>query len=69
MALRVETHISGSRCVIWRTKEHYIDVRKTPRCEIAECVRNGHVYRRVPLSLNTLHAAEEVIVLIREELL
>ena len=73
MGLRVETHYSGSRCVIWRTQEHYIDVQAnrslSGKQDIAECVRNGHVYKRVGLSPDPAIAAEEVIQLMRKELL
>ena len=31
MTLRIETHYAGSRCVVWRNREHYVDVRKDTR--------------------------------------
>jgi hypothetical protein len=68
--MRVDTHISGSRCVIWRTSEHYIDVRHTqdPTYDIAECVRSGQVYRREHVYVAD-GAPAHVAQLIREELL
>ena len=65
MPLKVETHYSGARCVIWRNSEHYIDVRKDvrTRLDIAECVCQGRVYRRV-----FIDAPEELIELMYEEL-
>ena len=58
--------IGGSRIVVSRTAEHYIDVRKDTRrdrCDRAECVRSGHVYRSVPVT-----KPEQVVELIKEEL-
>lgn len=69
MTLRVDLHISGSRCVIWRHGQHYIDVRRGPHYDTAECVRNGRVYRYVRINPSPAYAARQVISLIREELL
>lgn len=72
MSLRVDTHISGSHCVVWKTSEHYLDCRKgatragTPVTNI-EAVRNGQVYRR--RQVVDAQAPEQVIQMIREELL
>ena len=71
MSLRIDTHISGSHCVVWRTREHYLDCRKsttragTPVTNI-EAVRNGQVYRRKQV-LDT-EAPEHIVQMIREEL-
>lgn len=70
MNLRVDTHISGAHCVVWKNKEHYIDCRKsmtygTPTTTI-ECVRNGQVYKR--LGVLDAQAPEKIIELMREEL-
>jgi len=70
MNLQVEAHISGSHCVVWRGREHYIDCRKghvysTPTTNI-ECVRNGQVYKRLQV-LDT-EAPERIIELMRSEL-
>lgn len=71
MSLRVETHYSGSHCVVWKTREHYLDCRGgrspagTPVTHI-EAVRNGHVYRRKTV-LNT-EAPEAIVQMMREEL-
>ncbi len=71
MSLRVETHYSCSRCVIWKHREHYIDVRqdhRSTRYETAECVRNGRVYRLVIIDL-AKDAPAQVMALVREELI
>lgn len=71
MSLRVETHYSGSRCVVWKHREHYIDVRqdyRSTRYETAECVRNGQVYRRAAIDLAN-DAPQQLVQLIKEELL
>ena len=70
MSLRVDTRISGSHCVVWKHREHYIDCRKgrvynTPATNI-ECVRNGQVYKRLQV-LDT-EAPERIIELMRSEL-
>lgn len=72
MSLQVDTHISGSHCVVWKTPQHYLDCRRgmtragTPVTNI-EAVRNGQVYRcRQVLDLE---APEHIIQMIREELL
>ena len=46
--MRVATHHAGSPVVVWKTSEHYIDVRMSPTAyhQIIEIVRNGQVYRR-----------------------
>ena len=70
MTLRVETHYAGSRCVVWRNREHYVDVRKdtrSDRYEVAECVRYGQVYRRVHIDM-AHDAPNQLLQLIREEL-
>ena len=72
MSLRVDTSISGAHCVVWRTREHYLDCRSgttrdgTPVTNI-EAVRNGQVYRRKQV-LDT-EAPERIVQMIREELL
>lgn len=71
MSLRVDTHISGSHCVVWKTPEHYLDCRSgtTPwgtQVTSIEAVRNGRVYRRKQV-LDT-EAPEQIIQMIREEL-
>lgn len=61
------THHAGSRLVIWKHREHYIDVaRMRGGEEVAECVRNGQVYLRVPLHRE--QAPEELIQLMKREL-
>lgn len=47
--MRVDTHISGSHCVVWLGRDHYIDARKDtrrPHLTFIELVRNGQVYLR-----------------------
>lgn len=72
MSLRVDTHISGSHCVVWKNSQHYLDCRKgktragTPVTNI-EAVRNGQVYRRKQVVDDA--APEQVIQMIREELM
>lgn len=68
--MKVDTHISGSHCVVWKHREHYIDCRKgsiysTPATNI-EVVRNGQVCRR--LSVLDTEAPETIARLMREEL-
>lgn len=70
MSLKVDTHISGSYCVVWRTREHYLDCRsvqapwRTLFTRI-EAVRNGQVYRKllVPIDISP----ETIIKVMREE--
>lgn len=73
MSLRVDTHYSGSRCVIWRNKEHYIDVIKNvgpnQNQDRAECVRRGQVYKRLWLHTDPAIASVELIQLMRQELM
>lgn len=71
MALRVENHYSGSHCVVWKTREHYIDCRRGEmpwgtKVTRIEAVRNGQVYRRKTV-LNT-EAPEHIVQMMREEL-
>jgi hypothetical protein len=71
MTLQVNRQISGSSCVIYKHREHYIDVRtsvRSTRYHSAECVRNGQVYRRVDIDLAG-DAPEQIVQLVREELL
>ncbi len=66
-AMRSSRDIGGSKIVIWRNREHYIDVKndvRPDRIPVAECVRNGRVYRRTGVT-----KPEQVIKLIKEELL
>lgn len=71
MSLHVDTHISGSHCVVWKNSQHYLDCRKgktragTPVTNI-EAVRGGQVYRHKQV-LDS-EAPEEIIRMIREEL-
>lgn len=71
MSLRVDTHISGSHCVVWKTSQHYLDCRKgktragTPVTNI-EAVCRGHVYLRKQVL--DAEAPEQIIQMIREEL-
>lgn len=71
MSLRVDTHISGSHCVVWKTPQHYLDCRSgatragTPVTNI-EAVRNGQVYRRKQV-LDS-EAPEHIVQMVREEL-
>ena len=46
--MRVATHHAGSPVVVWKTSEHYIDVRISPAAHhhSIEIVRNGRVYHR-----------------------
>lgn len=68
MLLKVDRHISGSYCVIYKNKEHYIDCRKfyvyDTEVTYIECVLNGQVYKRLK-ALNT-EAPEIIINLIKE---
>lgn len=70
VSLRVETHYSGSHCVVWKSREHYLDCRSgelpwgTPVTRI-EAVRNGQVYRRKTV-LNS-EAPEQIVQMMREE--
>ena len=66
--MRVDTTIAGSRCVIYKHREHYIDVRHhSPRYELAECVRGGQVYRRHHIDL-AQDAPAQLMQLVREEM-
>ena len=71
MSLHVDTHISGSHCVVWKNPQHYLDCRKgnardgTPVTNI-EAVRGGQVYLRKQVLDSA--APEEIIQMIREEL-
>lgn len=64
----VATGISGSHCVVWRTREHYLDCRAhSDEMTEIECVRNGQVYRRIRVF--NLDAPWRIVQTIREELL
>ena len=67
--MHVDTHISGSYCVIWKTKEHYIDCRKSSseRFTDIECVRNGQVY--IYAQVHNEAAPEYVLKLVKQQLL
>lgn len=71
MSLRIDTHISGSHCVVWKSREHYLDCKRgatragTPVTNI-EAVRNGQVYRRKQVL--DMEAPEHIIQMIKEEL-
>lgn len=68
--MKVETHIGGAHCVIWRTREHYIDCRKDarrPHLTCIEVVRNGQVYLRD--TVENAFAPERVAHYMREEML
>lgn len=65
--MKVDTHISGSHCVVWKHKEHYLDCRvHGDTMTLIEAVRNGHVYRR-EFAFNK-EAPEVIIRTIKQEL-
>jgi Zn ribbon nucleic-acid-binding protein len=67
--MQVDSHIAGSRCVIYKNKNHYIDVRThSTNFEVAECVKQGHVYKTVSIYLKD-DAPYQVIKLVKEELI
>jgi hypothetical protein len=72
MSLQVNRHISGSHCVVVKTREHYLDARKRyvssqgNRTDI-EIVRDGRVYYRE--TVDEKDAPERIIVLIKEKML
>lgn len=66
--MKVDTHISGSQCVVWRTKEHYIDARRDarrPHLTFIEVVRNGRVYLRDTVGL--CDTPKRIVELMRSE--
>ena len=68
--MKVETHYSGSPVVVWKNREHYIDVRtdiRTPWQHNIEVVRCGQVYRRESVLIE--QAPERICELMQEELL
>jgi hypothetical protein len=66
--MRVNTTTAGSRCVIYKNREHYIDVRHhSPQCELADFVLRGQVYKRVFIDL-TEDAPRQLMQLVREEM-
>ena len=68
MSLRVETHIAGSHCVVWKDREHYMECRRHDETTtLIECVWQGQVYRRKVIG-NTW-APEMIIQIAKEELL
>jgi hypothetical protein len=67
--MQVDSHIAGSRCVIYKNKNHYIDVRTySTYFELAECVKQGHVYKKVVIYLKD-DAPHQVMSLVKEELI
>lgn len=69
--LTVLKHISGSRLVILRNLEHYIDVRygRHDNFDEVECVRRGRVYRRECIATWHDDCADRLLKIIKEELL
>lgn len=68
--MRVSTHHAGSPVVVWKTSEHYIDVRSSspsPYYHSIEIVRNGQVYHRELVQVHK--APERICELMREKLL
>lgn len=69
--MRVDKHINGSHCVVWKHREHYLDCQKTlsyggTSATTIEAVRNGRVYRSIQV-LDDI-APETIIKWIKEEL-
>lgn len=69
--MRVDHHIGGSHCVVWKHQQHYLDCRKTlsyggTSATTIEAVRNGQVYRSIQV-LDDI-APETIIKWIKEEL-
>ena len=65
--MKVETHISGSRCVVFKTNEHYLDARtdvRRPWLTFIEIVRNGRVYLRD--TVDNVHAPERIAYYMKE---
>lgn len=71
MPLTVRTDIGGSKLVIFKHLEHYIDVKATGRplahFTYIECVRQGRVYLRDTVPDHC--APERIVELMRQELL
>ena len=46
MSLQVDTHISGSHCVVWKNSQHYLDCRSgtTSWAELAHFLELCYVY-------------------------
>lgn len=66
--MKVETHSAGSICVVWNTKNHYIDVRKDvrrPHLSFIEVVKNGRVY--IYDTVDNIFAPERIIYYIKQE--
>jgi len=69
MSLRVDTHIGGSFCVVWKNREHYLDARRYyGDCDFTaiELVDSGQVYYRE--NVPNRRAPERIIKLMRERL-
>jgi hypothetical protein len=66
--MRVNTTTAGSRCVIYKNRDFYVDVKHySPRYELADFVLRGQVYRRVFIDL-TKDAPRRLMQLVREEM-
>lgn len=69
MNLRVDTHIAGSKVVVWRNREHYIDAREDyrfPKYNFIEVVHSGRVRIRELVHVDA--SPERIIELMRNEL-
>jgi hypothetical protein len=66
--MRVNTTTSGSRCVIYKHRDFYVDVKHySENYELADFVHYGQVYRRVFIDL-TKDAPRQLMQLVREEM-